>query len=573
MTGNILAFAKVVAKVAGMNFVFERFLEYYKANPVKTTVNIMLSATFPVDDFLVPYLTGQIVTSVHKRKPFLRPLVYLTTLLITMQVFFSVSAWHDAIVLPNMQNHIRHEMLSDLLKEFHQSEKEPNVGEVMSRLIKIPLTTTCLFEQAKNHLLPYLLSFVITSAYIMKHDWKLGLVILICILAVYAIILLSPSRCMNATVEQDVALSRIDEQTEDLIRNLTTVYVSDQTNGELRRLRGFEKEYEDNYAMTMTCIMRTRLLAICVMAFIIAYTAHVCYVKTMSGAMTAGTFIAIFLIVIQWFGTLGWVVGNCRELVIDWGIISAYESMKQNNVVKKDVGLYWAKPTCKLLDVNGIFFDSICYSVKTRSAPILKSISLHVQQGERIAIIGDIGAGKSTMLKLLLRLQTPTSGEIYINGEPISCMPLTSLRKTVGFVAQNPILFSRSIYENITYGVPNVDRNQVTQLIDSLGLTEAFANIKGGIDAPAGKTGSALSGGQKQLVACMRAILLNPEFIALDEITSSIDAHTKQKLLTVLDRLFYGKTVVIVTHDMDLLPLVDTVYNMQDGQLLPVARN
>lgn len=221
--------------------------------------------------------------------------------------------------------------------------------------------------------------------------------------------------------------------------------------------------------------------------------------------------------------------------------------------------------------MNALVVDNIEYNIKGRNTPIIQNISFVVKQGETVGIVGHVGSGKSTLLKIIARLLTPTHGEIYIEGKPLSKMSLTESRRMVGYVQQHPQLFNRTIFENIIYGNehnPKATKEYVQSMVDSLGLTDAFANMTQGLDTKAGKNGSALSGGQKQLVQMMRLILTDPKIVILDEITASLDSETKKKLFKLLDVALKGKTTLLVTHDPELMRLAQHTLTFEGGKLV-----
>ena len=543
-----------------MNFITEKFIEYYKANPVQTSFNLLLSVTFSIDDLLVPYLTGKIVNAVQDNKPWIKSLIILIIVIIGMQCLYSFASWHDAIVLPSMQNFLKHEMLSNIITKFQFTHAEPIVGEIMSRIIKIPLTISYLYEQFRNYIVTYFFTLVITSLYIMTLDFKMGCVIFLCIILVFAIIVFAPLKCMKETAEQDQSLSKIDDESEDLLRNLPSIYVSNQIKPELERIKQFENNYEKKYMSTMKCAIKTRIIGIAILGIMMIYIAYRSYYGIKNKTLKVGAFVAIFLIVMNWFSTLGWLVSNIKDMIMNWGIIDAYSQMvdKQTDPVEPKEKLIVSDIS---IPNTGIVLYNLTYKIKSKV--ILKDINFYLPPNERLTIMGEIGSGKSTLLKLLLGLYQPTSGEIYIDGVAISDMSKETLRKTIMYVPQHPVLFNRSIYENIVYGIsdkPSIEN--IKALIKDLGIEDAFD-----LDASAGRNGSALSGGTKQLIAIMRAILVNPKIIALDEITSSIDAGTKEKLFNLLDRLLKNKTVIIVTHDESLLKFATVKCNMVNGKL------
>lgn len=440
-------------------------------------------------------------------------------------------------------------------------------------LVKIPLATACLYEQFKNHLAPHFLSFVVTSVYIMFHDRVLGIIVLVIVMCIYATALLSPAKCHTATAEQEAKLSDIDEHAEDVLRNAVTVHLNERADDELAHVRRLEDEYQWSYERTVRCISRSRAFAIALMALLVALVGYTCYVKAERNALSAGTSVSIILMMVQWFAVLGWVIDNCRDLVVDWGIVVSYDRARR---AARD-----RDPTCRRAeedpwavreDPGGIVFEDVVFQPRGHKHAVLNGASLVVPHGQRVGIVGGIGCGKTTMIKLLVGLQRASSGSIRIDGVPVGPATHAQLRRRIGFVPQSPVLFNRSIYENIVYGAPWATYEDVERLVARVGLTDAFRDLEGGLHARAGKSGSALSGGQRQLVSCLRALLPDPDIIVLDEVTSSIDAGTKALLMRFLDEALYGRTAIVVTHDPELLSIVDVVYEMRDGKPWPIQR-
>jgi ATP-binding cassette subfamily B protein len=544
-----------------MNFISKRFLEFYKLNPIKMNLNILLALTFPIDDFVIPYFTKEIVNNVTNKKPWINQLIILIIILLIMKVIVSLSSLQDADVLPKMQNFIKHEMISDMLKRFENSHVEPIIGEIMSRFVKIPIVFTHLYEDFKNYILAYFISFFITAAYIISLDRSIGFVVLASVMFVFSIIIFSPATCIKQTNNQDNSLSKIDEETEDILRNISSIYISDQVKNELSRLKEYEIKYEKNFMTTTACTIKTRTVAIIILAAMMSFFAYKSYKGINDKSLSVGAFVAILIILSNWFNTLGWLIDNIKDIVMNWGIIDAYEKMLNSQItapINKPIIINPNPPS------SGLYFDNIKYAIPGNSKIIIDGLSLYIKEKEKVAIVGEIGSGKSTLVKLLLGLREPISGDIYIDGVAISRMTKSILRKTITYVSQNPILFNRSVIENITYGLVNKpDVNYVRSLINELGLSENLNDL----NKIAGKNGNALSGGQKQIIAILRAFLMNPKIIALDEVTSSIDLITKKKLLDLISTVFKDKTVIIITHDPELMKLAKRVCKIQDGKI------
>jgi ABC-type multidrug transport system fused ATPase/permease subunit len=156
---------------------------------------------------------------------------------------------------------------------------------------------------------------------------------------------------------------------------------------------------------------------------------------------------------------------------------------------------------------------------------------------------------------------------MYFRGQSFRNIPLKDLRKKIGYVPQVPILFNRSVYENISYG-NNISKDEIINILQEYNILKEFSNLEKGLDTPIGKNGSRLSGGQRQLVWCLRVLLNNPDVLILDEPTASIDFKTKEILNALLDKVMKDKIVIMVTHDDYLLQKADRVIVMQNGQIV-----
>jgi ABC-type multidrug transport system fused ATPase/permease subunit len=198
---------------------------------------------------------------------------------------------------------------------------------------------------------------------------------------------------------------------------------------------------------------------------------------------------------------------------------------------------------------------------------ILNGVTLHITQGDSVAILGDIGSGKSTILKLLLGYYKPTRGTVYYNDVNYDDIPMKYIREKIGYVPQVPVLFNRTIMENIRYGNSKITREDVERTLRELNLYKEFAKHKDGLDTKVGKNGSVLSGGQRQLVWCLRVLLSNPDVLILDEPTSSIDEKNKILLKNLLARFMKGKTTIMVTHDPAIVSFASKFVIVKNGRI------
>ncbi|ARK09548.1 ABC transporter ATP-binding protein [Fibrivirga algicola] len=213
-----------------------------------------------------------------------------------------------------------------------------------------------------------------------------------------------------------------------------------------------------------------------------------------------------------------------------------------------------------------VAFDNVRFSYPSRpDIEVLKGISLRVESGQKIALVGQSGAGKSTIAQLLMRYYPLVSGEITVDGRSITDYDVTNLRQHIAIVPQEVMLFGGTIEENIRYGKPEATANEISEAArraNALGFIESFPE---GLKTLVGERGVKLSGGQRQRIAIARAILKDPAILILDEATSSLDAESERLVQEALDELMQNRTTLIIAHRLATIRKVDQIYVLRDG--------
>lgn len=200
-----------------------------------------------------------------------------------------------------------------------------------------------------------------------------------------------------------------------------------------------------------------------------------------------------------------------------------------------------------------------------RDIDVLKSITLHANHGEQIALVGPSGAGKSTLASLLLRFYEPDNGSILFDGRPASSFPLTQLRAQMAFVPQEVILFGGTIRENIAYGKPGATEEEITAAAKAANAHEFIARFPEHYDTVVGERGIKLSGGQRQRIAIARAILKDPVILILDEATSSLDSESEQLVQEALENLMKGRTTFVIAHRLSTIRKAEKIVVIDKG--------
>ncbi|MCL4123685.1 UNVERIFIED_CONTAM: hypothetical protein GTU68_058148 [Idotea baltica] len=221
--------------------------------------------------------------------------------------------------------------------------------------------------------------------------------------------------------------------------------------------------------------------------------------------------------------------------------------------------------------IDGLVFDDVQLQYDEDAALVLRNISLQVERGERIALVGATGSGKTSILNLIPRLFEASSGTVRVNGHDVRQLSLASLREHVSLVPQEALLFSTTIKENILYGRRGATDAEIEAAARAAQAHDFIAALPDGYDSEVGDRGSKLSVGQQQRIAIARAFLKDAPILLLDEPTSALDLTTESELLDGLDRLMEGRTVVIVAHRLSTIRNADRIYVLDKGEIVEVG--
>ncbi|MEM3670175.1 MAG: ABC transporter ATP-binding protein [Thermoprotei archaeon] len=211
-------------------------------------------------------------------------------------------------------------------------------------------------------------------------------------------------------------------------------------------------------------------------------------------------------------------------------------------------------------------FRNVSFSYKEKQ--ILKNVSLHVKPGEVVGLVGESGSGKTTLVNLVPRFYDPSQGEVLVDGVNVKNYSVRSLRKIIGFVSQEAMLFTGTIAENITFGSPNASMAEIRAAAERAQIADFIESLPEGYQTIIGERGITLSGGQRQRIAIARALIVDPKILVLDDSTSSVDVETELRLQRALKAVIEGRTTFVISHRLSTLRLASRLYVFGDGEIV-----
>lgn len=283
----------------------------------------------------------------------------------------------------------------------------------------------------------------------------------------------------------------------------------------------------------------------------------------LDGSLTTGGFVAFLLLVTVFFRPLDKIAAVIETYPRGIAGFRRYLELLETEPEVTDAPGAVQAPTFK----GAITFSAVAFGYG-HGPGVLKGITLAVKPGEKLAFVGQSGAGKTTLMALVPRFYNLKSGEITIDGLNISKMTLKSLRDQIGVVSQDVFLFGGTLRENIAYGRLNADETAILDAAEKAQLSKMIAELPAGLDTIVGERGVSLSGGQKQRVAIARIFLKNPPILILDEATSALDTHTERQIQMALDALSVDRTTLVIAHRLDTIRNADRIAVMHDGMIV-----
>ena len=347
----------------------------------------------------------------------------------------------------------------------------------------------------------------------------------------------------------------------DSLLNFETVKYFNNEEHEYRRLfeslDQYEKEAINNqYSLSYLNIAQTVVImtGIIIMLSMSAFDIR-------AGNLTIGGFVVINAYMLQLYQPLNF-----------FGTV--YREIRQSLTDMENLFTLWEeKPNLSDTDKNlsktveaSIRFENVSFDYDKRRT-IIKNISFNVPNGKKVALVGPTGAGKSTISRLLFRFYDPKEGAVYVNNQNIKNISQQSLRRMIGVVPQDTVLFNDTIYYNISYGNPDATEDQIYQAAKSADIHNFVMNLPDGYQTIVGERGLKLSGGEKQRVAIARAILKNPSIFFFDEATSALDSTTEKEIQKNLQTISQNRTTLVIAHRLSTAADADEILVLEQGQI------
>jgi ATP-binding cassette subfamily B protein len=536
------------------------FLRPYRGDVI---FSLILAASAMGAAVLIPYLVGQTVDEIRHGGEDLWPLGLAVVGAGVLRLIFSVAR---RLVAGRVSLGVEYDLRNRMYEHLHALElaffDTQQTGQLMSR------ATVDL--QAVRFFLGYGLIFIVQSAL----SIVIAAAVMLALNVELALVALAPTPFViwvayrygrkNRPATQEVQ-QRIAELTAEAEENI----------GGVRVVKGFaqeERQYE-RFEGTVARVFEQSMVSTRLRAFYSPFIgflpqlglAAVLFVggrQTIDGTISVGEFVAFYGYVMMLTAPmrmLGMALGMAQRAVASGTRVFELLDREPTLGAAADAPpLPAGGGRVELRDVSFGYGDG---------EPVLRDVSLTVEAGRTVAVVGPTGSGKTTLMMLIPRLYDVDGGAVLVDGVDVRTVDPASLRREVAVVSDDAFLFSDTLRANIAYARPDADAAQIAAAADRAGLTAVIEELPDGLDTMVGERGHTLSGGQRQRVAIARALLAEPRILILDDATSSVDATTESRIKTALEQVMKGRTTFVIAHRLSTIALADDVVVLEDGQV------
>ena len=382
-------------------------------------------------------------------------------------------------------------------------------------------------------------------------------------------------------------LVRINRKIREINSQITGNFNEGLTGAKTTKTLVIERKMEENFNDTTEEMRKTSVHGIhyrAMFSSMISFSASLALalvlwrggIITLEGVLEIGTLSVFMSYALGMMDPVQWIVRAISDLITVQVNVERFTRLMETEsdvsdsqeVIAKYGDSFEPKRENWELLHGDITFEDVSFKYPDGDEYVLEHFNLHVPQGTNVAIVGETGAGKSTLVNLVCRFFEPTSGRILIDGRDARERSQLWLHSNIGYVLQSPHLFSGSVLENLKYGNPDATMEQIQEAVRSVSAEGVIARMEKGYDSDVGEGGDLLSTGEKQLLSFARAILADPRIFVLDEATSSIDTVTEKLIQDAIANLMKGRTSFVIAHRLSTIRQADVILVVKDGKII-----
>tara|TARA_Y100000389_G_scaffold191863_1_gene218659 strand:- start:2419 stop:4119 length:1701 start_codon:yes stop_codon:yes gene_type:complete len=534
----------------------EYFYDYLIENKIIFSSCLILLFTYPLQKVVLPKYYGKVISNLgdSSKKKFIENAKMLLIVYASIQFLHSIFQKIQGLLIPKFSEFALKRLFTSLLKNDNEDFENMKVGEILAKITKLPHLIYRYLDILKSVVFSQIIVLGTCIFHYYNVSLKLLLAFILVVFGVFCLQIITFKLTMTLETKREEEQDKIYQHFQDVLNNMISVLICKGEKHEKDKLTSIFSEFTKIFKKVLNVNFIMRVIFSLFNIFSFCLLNYILYKDYLSKNITKEQFSTTFIItysVLQLFNDGAYSV---RLFVDMTSQIKDMEDFFNYKIFKSST----IKDETKKFVNGDIVFENVNYKYKKDGEEhhALKNINITIKKNENVALVGHIGSGKSTMVKCLLKLNKVNSGRVTIGGIDINNLSKDELYSNVFYIPQKPKLLNRTLYENITYGlnVKDKDKKEMLQKINNImefmKLDQVTKNtFKDKMDHTIGVDGSKISGGQRQIVWIIRALLRDMSIIIMDEPTSSLDKTNKQKIYNIIEEIGINKTIIIISHD------------------------
>jgi len=536
---------------------------------------LLLLLIFPLEDIVIPRMFGKLYETIKDKKTYGEPLniienmtsmntpgiltwiiaIYIFTLLAENLKFYI-----DSFISPNYLKYLRSLLFTGTMRKHEEDYEDVKSGEYISKVMEISRNLRDLFQYLISHFFPYVSVGIVLILYLSYQVPKLAPILLIFTMVIVLFSVYSTEYIISLVQKrEDFFTKELAESIQDKLHNMMNIVINNEGFNAIKD----NDDLEEKNKKMMEDIMKAESVSMTSMQMvaITGYSScvYILYGLLKEGQITVASMIAYLL-------TLGKYLSYMQN--INWGIVFSlsykFGIINSHYDFLLDLFKYTNNDKAKTtFDDGSIIFENMKFKYKDGDY-IFDGLNLNIKDNEKVGLVGRSGSGKTSLMKMLVGLHS-YEGSVQVGHQEVKTANKDDLRNHINYVNQRTQLFNGSVVENMVYG-NNKSEEDVKNLLSKYGLNSVFSKLDNGIDSDVGVNGGQLSLGMQKVVLLVRGILRPSKIIILDEPLAGLDQNTRQKVMNMIMNENKNKTVIVITHDKEILPYMDRVINVNDYQ-------
>ncbi len=563
---------KVTGKVVDWN-VLKRLMQFIKPYKLQFLALVALTLLTAIVVPFRPYII-QLTLDNEIANGDYQGLLKMIIILLGLLVFQAIiqylhtylSGWVGQYIIKDIRVKLYEHLINLRLRFF---DKTP-IGRLVTRVISDIETLSEVFSQGLAAIVGDLLQLFFIIGFMLYADWRMALVSLITFPIMLFATYIFKEKIKVSFNQVRNAVANLNTFVQEHVTGMSIVQIFNSEKAELKKFKKINNEHKKaniNSVLYYSIYFPVaEIISASGIGLLIWYGAKAALHQEITG-VTIGMLIAFIMYIQLFFRPVRQIADRFNTLQL--GIVSTSRilNLLDNKEFLVDDGKYIPKEFKGKVEFKNVWF---AYEEENY---VLKNISLQVEAGETIAIVGATGAGKSSIINLLSRLYEINKGEILLDEKPLSAFKIAYLRQQIGVVLQDVFLFSDSILNNISLGNSELTESKILAAAELVGAAKFIDKLPGGLGYNVLERGAGLSVGQRQLISFVRAMVYNPKILILDEATSSIDSETEEMIQKAIARMMEGRTSIVIAHRLSTIQNADKIIVLDKGEIKEVGNH